>query len=88
MTLKKFLLNIYFWPMFLLVTILGLALAPFILIGTQALRLSIDRKVRQAIRIYGWVLIRVVPFMAPVVLEDHSGGFDKPVIFTPTHNSS
>ena len=39
-TLKKFLLNIYFWPMFLLVTILGLALAPFILIGSQAFFLA------------------------------------------------
>jgi 1-acyl-sn-glycerol-3-phosphate acyltransferase len=88
-TLKKFLLNMYFWPMFLLVTILGLALAPFILIGSRILpRLSVARAVRQAIRIYGWILIRLVPFMAPVVLDDRSGGFDKPVIFIPNHNSS
>ncbi len=87
--MKKFLLNMYFWPMFLLVTVLGLVLAPLLLIGSQVLPgLSLDRTVRQAIRIYGWILIRVVPFMAPVVLDDRSGGFDKPVIFTPNHNSS
>ena len=88
-TLKKFLLNMYFWPMFLLVTILGLILASFLLIGSQVLPgLPVDRTIRQAIRIYGWILIRVVPFMAPVVLDDRSGGFDKPVIFIPNHNSS
>lgn len=75
--------------MFLLATILGIALAPFLLITTMALPVStVDRVVRQAIRVYGWVLIRVVPFMAPVVLEDHSGGFEQPVIFIPNHNSS
>jgi 1-acyl-sn-glycerol-3-phosphate acyltransferase len=87
--LKKFFLNIYFWPMFLLATIAGFALAPFLLIGNRVLaRCPEDRMARQAIRLYGWILIRVVPFMAPVVLEDRSGGVTKPVIFTPNHNSS
>ena len=89
MTLKKFFLNIYFWPMFLLVTIIGFTLTPFLLLSPLVLpRLQLDRTIRQAIRIYGWILIRVVPFMAPVVLDDRSGGFDKPVIFIPNHNSS
>ncbi|MEN8134610.1 MAG: lysophospholipid acyltransferase family protein [Thermodesulfobacteriota bacterium] len=89
MILKKIVLNMYFWPMFLLVTTIGLGLTPFILLTIQFLPgVSLDRTTRQAIRIYGWILIRVVPFMAPVVLDDRSGGFTKPVIFTPNHNSS
>ena len=87
--LKKILLNIYFWPMFLLVTAIGFLVTPFLLAANLLLTASsIDRSIRQAIRIYGWVLIRIVPFMAPVVLEDRSGGFDKPAIFTPNHSSS
>lgn len=75
--------------MFLLITIIGFILTPLLLIATKLFsRLPPDRTVRQAIRIYGWILIRVVPFMSPVVLEDRSGGFDKPVIFIPNHNSS
>ncbi|MCA1765060.1 MAG: 1-acyl-sn-glycerol-3-phosphate acyltransferase [Desulfobulbaceae bacterium] len=86
---KKFLLNIYFWPMFLLVTIAAFLCAPIVL-GVYLLltRSSVARTIRQGIRIYGWVLTRLVPFMAPVILEDRSGGFGKPVIFTPNHNSS
>jgi len=87
---KKILLNIYFWPMFLLVTLLGLAVvAPVLLIACLLFsRLATDRLIRRGIRIYGWVLVRIVFFMAPVVLEDRSGGFEKPVIFVPNHSSS
>lgn len=89
MTLKKFALNIYFWPMFLLTTVIGIALSPFILIGNGILtKLPTAKIVRQAIRLYGRVLTGFVPFMAPVELEDRSGGFAKPVIFVPNHNSS
>ncbi|MDF1576869.1 MAG: lysophospholipid acyltransferase family protein [Desulfurivibrionaceae bacterium] len=63
--------------------------APLLLIGNLMLPgHPIARTIRQGIRIYGWVLIRLVPFMAPVVLEDRSGGFEEPVIFTPNHSSS
>jgi 1-acyl-sn-glycerol-3-phosphate acyltransferase len=86
--LKKFFLNIYFWPMFLLVTALAFASAPLLIVNLPVAGSSLGRTIRQGIRIYGWVLIRLVPFMAPVVLEDRSGGFEKPVIFTPNHNSS
>lgn len=75
--------------MFLLTTVIGFMLTPpLLLITPLSSKLSADKTVRQIIRIYGWILIRVVPFMNPVVLEDRSGGFDKPVIFIPNHNSS
>ena len=87
--MKKLLLNLYYWPMFLLVTCVAIAISPLLLLGNLLFfRLPIDRLIRQAIRIYGWFLIRVVPFMAPVVLDDQSGGFEGPAIFVPNHSSS
>jgi len=75
--------------MFLLVTIIGMIVTPCLMLGNMVLpRMPVDRLARLSIRIYGWVLIRIVPFMAPVILEDRSGGFPKPVIFIPNHNSS
>lgn len=75
--------------MFLLVTIIGLIITPGLIIGNLVYpRMPFDRLTRLSIRFYGWLLIRVVPFMAPVTLEDRSGGFKRPVIFTPNHNSS
>jgi 1-acyl-sn-glycerol-3-phosphate acyltransferase len=87
--LKKILLNLYYWPMLLMVTIIGIIVAPGLLLGNMIFpRMPVARLARLSVRIYGWILIRVVPFMAPVVLEDRSGGFPKPAIFIPNHNSS
>ena len=75
--------------MFLLVTIISMIITPCLMLGNTIFpRMPLDRLARLSIRVYGWVLIRVVPFMAPVVLEDRSGGFPKPAIFIPNHNSS
>jgi 1-acyl-sn-glycerol-3-phosphate acyltransferase len=87
--LKKLLLNLYYWPMFLLVTCVAITISPLILLGNLLFfRLPVDRLIRQSIRVYGWFLIRVVPFMAPVTLDDQSGGFEGPAIFVPNHSSS
>jgi len=87
--LKKLLLNLYYWPMLLLVTGVAITISPVLLLGNLLFfRLPIDRLIRQSIRIYGWFLIRMVPFMAPVTLDDQSGGFEGPAIFVPNHNSS
>ncbi|MDH5523882.1 MAG: 1-acyl-sn-glycerol-3-phosphate acyltransferase [Desulfobulbaceae bacterium] len=40
------------------------------------------------IRLYGWVLVRVVPFMAPVVVENKAGRLPLPVIFVANHCSA
>jgi 1-acyl-sn-glycerol-3-phosphate acyltransferase len=87
-SVKKLLLNLYYWPMFLLVTVIGFGISPLLLLGNLLLAQPTDRMIRRSIRVYGWFLIRVIPFMAPVVLDDRSGGFAKPVIFVPNHNSS
>lgn len=74
--------------MFLLVTVIGFGISPLLLLGNLLLPQPTDRMIRRSIRVYGWFLIRVIPFMAPVQLDDRSGGFAKPAIFVPNHCSS
>ncbi len=86
---KKVLLNLYIWPVFLAITLAGILVAPWILLANLLLfHKPADQLVRRGIRLYGWLLVRIVPFMAPVTLEDRSGGIETPVIFTPNHTSS
>lgn len=89
MLLKKILLNFYYWPIFLLITIIGIIITPALIVGNIIFsRMPIDQFSRLLVRLYGWILIRIVPFMAPVVLEDRSGGLTTPTIFVPNHCSS
>ncbi|MBU0729360.1 MAG: 1-acyl-sn-glycerol-3-phosphate acyltransferase [Proteobacteria bacterium] len=90
MNVKKLFLNLYIWPAMLIVSAisiavvlpLGLLILPFITSKSNS------QIIRNGIRIYGWMLVRILPFMAPVTVEDRSGGFTTPVIFTANHNSS
>ncbi|MCK5230759.1 MAG: 1-acyl-sn-glycerol-3-phosphate acyltransferase [Desulfobulbaceae bacterium] len=87
--MKKLLLNLYFWPFFSLITLIGISLIPFAiavnsLIGLQ----SYHRLLRRGIRGYGWILVRLLPFMAPVALIDKSGGLPCPAIYVANHCSS
>jgi len=87
--LKKLLLNLYFWPAFALVSLFGLCVLPFLLIfSVLSVPRSTARVLRKGIRLYGWLLVRVVPFMASVRVEDLSGGLKPPVIFIANHYSS
>ena len=74
--------------MFAIITVLGipLVLLPVLLLG--AITGSTGRRLRHLIRFYGWLLVRVVPFMAPVTLEDRTGGVTLPAIFIANHCSS
>lgn len=87
--MKKLLLNLYFWPFFFLITLIGICLIPFAftvnrLIGLQ----SYHRLLRRGIRGYGWILVRLLPFMGPVTLIDKSGGLPCPAIYVANHSSS
>ncbi len=87
--MKKFLLNLYFWPAFFFTTIAGLIFLPFILllnalVGTR----SNASALRQAIRIYGWVLVCLVPFMAPVRVDGDTSKIPRPCIMTANHASA
>lgn len=88
--MKKFLLNIYLWPMFAIINLMSyVVILPLILlINAVLVRRPIDVVLRKSVRIYGWVLVRVIPFMAPIKVEDRSGGFATPVIFAANHYSS
>ncbi|GAB4335646.1 MAG: hypothetical protein Kow0089_05460 [Desulfobulbaceae bacterium] len=87
--IRKLLLNIYIWPLFAIVTLVAFLLVPFILVVN---RLLFGKPVavvfRRGVRIYGWVLVRLVPFFAPVRLVDRSGGRPATGIYVVNHNSS
>jgi len=87
--LKKVGLNLYIWPMFILITILSLLVLPVLLtINWLFLHKPRAKFLRKLIRIHGWVLVRAVPFMAPVTILDKTGGYQTPVIFVSNHCSS
>ena len=89
MGLKKLLLNLYIWPVFAVFTVFGLCfILPLLLIYSVLANQPMDRVIRKSIRLHGWALVRVVPFMAPVTVEDFSNGIKPPVIFVANHNSS
>lgn len=89
MTLKKLLFNIYYWSAFAVVTIIGLVLLPWILlVNVVFVGRSVNSALRRVIRFYGWVLIRVVPFMAPVTVESRTGKLPLPSILVANHNSA
>lgn len=90
MSLKKLFLNLYIWPAFFIVSVISIALVlPLLLIISPFnKKRPVNQTIRNGIRVYGWVLVRVLPFMAPVTVIDKSGGFSTPVIFTANHNSS
>ncbi|MFC1523187.1 lysophospholipid acyltransferase family protein [Thermodesulfobacteriota bacterium] len=88
--MKKFLLNLYIWPASALITVLGIVLVipPALLYSAISRKNTLHQVTRKGIRLYGKVLVQIMPFMAPVTVEDRSGGFTTPVIFTANHNSS
>lgn len=89
MTLKKLLFNIYYWSAFAVVTIIGLVLLPWILlVNVVFIRRSVNSALRRVIRFYGWVLVCIVPFMAPVTVESRTGKLLLPSILVANHNSA
>jgi 1-acyl-sn-glycerol-3-phosphate acyltransferase len=87
--LKKIALNIYFWPTFFFFTIISLVLFPFLLLfNTFVARKPRAQFVRLLLHIHGLVIVRFIPFIAPVTIEDRSGGFEPPVIFVANHCSA
>jgi 1-acyl-sn-glycerol-3-phosphate acyltransferase len=87
--MKQVIFSLYFWLMFLMVTLLGLVLLPpFLLVESVVRQVKVDAALRKAISIYGWILVRVVPFFAPVVVEPRSGKLPQPAILVPNHNSA
>ena len=87
--MKKVLLNLYFWPAFGLVSVLAFLTLPFLLLANLLfIRQPLDSFIRRGVRIYGWILVRVIPFMAPVRVENQNCDLELPAIFVANHNSS
>lgn len=87
--IKKLLLNLYIWPLLIIVTTIALLLIPVILLTNFLLfRIPASSVYRIGVRIYGKVLTQFVPFFAPVKLFDKSGGRPKTGIYVVNHNSS
>jgi 1-acyl-sn-glycerol-3-phosphate acyltransferase len=87
--LRKLLLNIYIWPAFFLVTLIGLLVIPLpLFIYTVFFPKSLASALRKAIGHYGWVLVRLVPFMAPIRVEPELAEIPVPCIIVVNHNSA
>ena len=87
--IKKLLLNLYIWPLFIIVTLTALLLIPVILLtNLLVFRKSVNSLYRVGVRIYGKVITQFVPFFAPVKFSDQSGGRPEVGIYVANHNSS
>jgi 1-acyl-sn-glycerol-3-phosphate acyltransferase len=87
--MKQLIFSIYFWLMFIITTLLGLICLPlFLLVYIVFLKRTVDYTIRWAICIYGYVLVKIVPFFAPVKVEPRAGKLPIPAILVPNHNSA
>lgn len=87
--MKQLLVNIYLWIGFIIVTILFFALLPgYLLLYIVFLRRPIDFIIRRAISLYGWILVKIIPFLAPVQVESRTKKVPIPAIFVANHNSA
>ncbi|ADH85830.1 lysophospholipid acyltransferase family protein [Desulfurivibrio alkaliphilus] len=87
--LEKLWVNLYFWPLFVLVTILfGLAL-PLIMAGAMVVgEKSPGRTLRLAVRQFGGFLLWLGRPAVRVTLENRAGELPLPAIFVANHNSA
>lgn len=87
--MSKVLFNIYYWIFFLFLTLFGLVLLPFILFVTGLFSSrTIASALRRLIRLYGWILVRIAPFLRPVKVEYPSRPLPAPAIFVANHASA
>jgi 1-acyl-sn-glycerol-3-phosphate acyltransferase len=87
--MKKIILTAYFWLMFTIVTLVSFIILPFfLLVDIVLFRRSIDFAIRWAICIYGWVLVKIVPFLAPVEVESKTEKLPLKAIMVPNHSSA
>ncbi|MDR9501663.1 MAG: lysophospholipid acyltransferase family protein [Desulfurivibrionaceae bacterium] len=82
--------NLYYWPLFLLVTALGVVVCPLLFLVDQlrGRQRTPAATLRHLIRLYGWLLVVAVPFWQPVRLVNKGAKLPVPVIFVPNHTSA
>jgi len=87
--MKKLLFNLYFWPAFLLEHIAIFILFPFLLFYHLAIcSRNLASSLRRIIRLHGWLIVCVVPFLRPVSVTNRSDRLVTPAILTPNHHSA
>jgi 1-acyl-sn-glycerol-3-phosphate acyltransferase len=87
--IKQLLLNLYIWPLLVIVTLIALSIIPFILVANFFIfKKPMSSVYRIGVRIYGKVLTQFIPFFAPVKFYDESGGRPETGIYVVNHNSS
>jgi 1-acyl-sn-glycerol-3-phosphate acyltransferase len=87
--LLKLVWNVYFWLVFIPFTLAGLVILPFFLLADMIFAgRTAASSLRCAIRLYGWVLTRIVPITAPVKVEYEGAGLPPVSIFVANHNSA
>jgi 1-acyl-sn-glycerol-3-phosphate acyltransferase len=85
----RLLLNIYIWVSFIIITLLFFILLPvYLLFHFVFLRGPVDLAIRWAVVIYGWILVKIVPFLAPVIVESRGEKPPLPAILVANHNSA
>jgi 1-acyl-sn-glycerol-3-phosphate acyltransferase len=87
--IKQYFLNFYFWFMFTMVTMLFFVILPlYLFISIIFLKHKIDATLRKGIVIYGWILVTIVPFFAPVKVESRVQKMPLPAIVVANHSSA
>jgi len=87
--LGKLLLNVYLFVAFTVLTLVGLAVLPLILlINVIFLSRTLATGMRLAIGYYGWILVRIVPFFEPVTIEWKTKELPSTAILVANHNSA
>ncbi len=89
--IKKLALNLYYWPLFALGTTLAILLVPFARVFYFLVAGNNESPIfRGAIKIYGKILIRWVPFFAPVELNKTPAlkNLPSPAIMVTNHCSA
>lgn len=88
-TVKKILVNLYAVSVWGVVTAVIWVFSPLLIAVISGIGAgSIGRAVRQLIRFYGWLLVRLVAPFVPVEVENRAGSLPLPVVFVANHCSA
>ena len=87
--IKQYMLNVYYWLMFVIVTSGFFIILPLSLcISIVFLKQKLDSALRRGIVVYGWILVTIVPFFAPVQVDSRTGKLPFPAIVVANHRSA
>lgn len=89
--MKKVFFNLYYWPFFSFITLVGLLVLPLILLAQKVFsNTAWDTGMRRAIVFYGRVLLRPVPWRSAVTIKypGNPAELPSPAILVANHTSA